>query len=249
MVCRRGARRAPQLSSGRAHAGRIDRGHAVARRTRQGVARAEAVGPVRAGVVWAGGADRIRCRAAGVSRPLWRGRADPGAVRDRQPALCRDAHAGLRRVHGQGRDEANAARDRYSAAAICGRRRAPPAGCPRPNRCEPLLSDIGFPCIVKPVHLGSSIGVGKADSIEDVRALLPTIFRLDPAGGHRTVRAEPRRIQSSGDADRRRGSHIGDRTAETRRGAARFPAEIPVRRRRQERHERRRQRTARACCR
>ena len=32
----------------------------------------------------------------------------------------------------------------------------------------------------KPVHLGSSIGVGKADSIDEVRALLPTIFRLDP---------------------------------------------------------------------
>src|SRR5207237_4843024 len=31
----------------------------------------------------------------------------------------------------------------------------------------------------KPVHLGSSIGVGKADTIEEVRALLPTIFRLD----------------------------------------------------------------------
>jgi D-alanine-D-alanine ligase len=38
---------------------------------------------------------------------------------------------------------------------------------------------IGFPCCVKPVHLGSSIGVGKADNIEEVRALLPTIFRLD----------------------------------------------------------------------
>ena len=58
--------------------------------------------------------------------------------------------------------------------------RAPPAGCPPPNRCKQLLANIGFPCIVKPVHLGSSIGVGKADSIEDVRALLPTIFRLDP---------------------------------------------------------------------
>ena len=58
--------------------------------------------------------------------------------------------------------------------------RAPPAGCPPPNRCKALLANIGFPCIVKPVHLGSSIGVGKADSIEDVRALLPTIFRLDP---------------------------------------------------------------------
>ena len=53
-------------------------------------------------------------------------------------------------------------------------------GLPSAESLKTLLSDIGFPCIVKPVHLGSSIGVGKADSIEDVRALLPTIFRLDP---------------------------------------------------------------------
>src|SRR5919205_3103578 len=53
-------------------------------------------------------------------------------------------------------------------------------GLPSAESLKTLLSDIGFPCIVKPVHLGSSIGVGKADSVEDVRALLPTIFRLDP---------------------------------------------------------------------
>jgi len=41
------------------------------------------------------------------------------------------------------------------------------------------LADIGFPCIVKPVHLGSSIGVGKADTVDEVRALLAAIFRLD----------------------------------------------------------------------
>ena len=41
------------------------------------------------------------------------------------------------------------------------------------------LAGIAFPCCVKPVRLGSSIGVGKADSIDDVRALLPMIFRLD----------------------------------------------------------------------
>ncbi|HEX3953782.1 MAG TPA: hypothetical protein VHW90_09445 [Stellaceae bacterium] len=52
-------------------------------------------------------------------------------------------------------------------------------GLPSAEMLAPLLADIGFPCIVKPVHLGSSIGVGKADTIEEVRALLPTIFRLD----------------------------------------------------------------------
>lgn len=40
-------------------------------------------------------------------------------------------------------------------------------------------ANIGFPCIVKPAHLGSSIGVGKADDIDEARALLAPIFRLD----------------------------------------------------------------------
>ncbi len=52
-------------------------------------------------------------------------------------------------------------------------------GLPSADALKALLSGIGFPCIVKPVHLGSSIGVGKAGNLEDVRALLPMIFRLD----------------------------------------------------------------------
>src|ERR1700676_4773443 len=52
-------------------------------------------------------------------------------------------------------------------------------GLPSAESLRALVSGIGFPCIVKPVHLGSSIGVGKADSLDEVRALLPTIFRLD----------------------------------------------------------------------
>jgi D-alanine-D-alanine ligase len=52
-------------------------------------------------------------------------------------------------------------------------------GLPSSDSLMVLLEGIGFPCIVKPVHLGSSIGVGKADGLEEVRALLPMIFRLD----------------------------------------------------------------------
>jgi D-alanine-D-alanine ligase len=52
-------------------------------------------------------------------------------------------------------------------------------GLPSEDALWRLLDGIGLPCIVKPVHLGSSIGVGKADTVEEVRALLPTIFRLD----------------------------------------------------------------------
>ncbi len=52
-------------------------------------------------------------------------------------------------------------------------------GLPSAESLKGLLSGIGFPCIVKPAHLGSSIGVGKADNFDEVRALLPMIFRLD----------------------------------------------------------------------
>lgn len=41
------------------------------------------------------------------------------------------------------------------------------------------LSGVSFPVIVKPVHLGSSIGVAKATSVAEVRASLPPIFKLD----------------------------------------------------------------------
>jgi D-alanine-D-alanine ligase len=52
-------------------------------------------------------------------------------------------------------------------------------GLPPSEELTALVAPLGFPCIVKPAHLGSSIGVGKADNIEEVRALLPAIFRLD----------------------------------------------------------------------
>jgi D-alanine-D-alanine ligase len=52
-------------------------------------------------------------------------------------------------------------------------------GLPSAEALRALIGNIGFPCIVKPAHLGSSIGVGKAENIEEVRALLPAIFRLD----------------------------------------------------------------------
>jgi D-alanine-D-alanine ligase len=55
----------------------------------------------------------------------------------------------------------------------------PETGLPPADALAAPLAEIGFPCIVKPVHLGSSIGVGKADDIEEVRALLAAIFRLD----------------------------------------------------------------------
>jgi D-alanine-D-alanine ligase len=55
----------------------------------------------------------------------------------------------------------------------------PETGLPPAAALEAPLAGIGFPCCVKPVHLGSSIGVGKAENVEEVRALLAAIFRLD----------------------------------------------------------------------
>ena len=46
---------------------------------------------------------------------------------------------------------------------------------------ESLVEGIGFPCIVKPVHLGSSIGVAKAETIEEIAACLPGVFEYDDA--------------------------------------------------------------------
>lgn len=43
------------------------------------------------------------------------------------------------------------------------------------------MGDIAFPCIVKPSHLGSSIGVARVNDIEELRASLPRIFEYDNA--------------------------------------------------------------------
>ncbi len=54
-----------------------------------------------------------------------------------------------------------------------------PGGLPSAEALSRLMRNIGFPCVVKPAHLGSSIGVGKAEDMDELRALLPAIFRLD----------------------------------------------------------------------
>lgn len=43
------------------------------------------------------------------------------------------------------------------------------------------MGEIAFPCIVKPVHLGSSIGVARVNDVEELRASLPRIFEYDNA--------------------------------------------------------------------
>jgi len=43
------------------------------------------------------------------------------------------------------------------------------------------LKDMTFPCIIKPSHLGSSIGVAKVDDLEGIAKCLPPIFEFDDA--------------------------------------------------------------------
>jgi D-alanine-D-alanine ligase len=45
---------------------------------------------------------------------------------------------------------------------------------------EAALGAAPFPAIVKPNHLGSSIGVAKVNDVEELLAVLPQIFKLDP---------------------------------------------------------------------
>jgi D-alanine-D-alanine ligase len=50
---------------------------------------------------------------------------------------------------------------------------------PRVQDVESSLQAMQFPVIVKPMHLGSSIGVARAANMEDLRGGLSVIFRLD----------------------------------------------------------------------
>ncbi len=50
---------------------------------------------------------------------------------------------------------------------------------PTPQQVEKSLNGMPFPVIVKPSHLGSSIGVARSASIEELRGALSVIFRLD----------------------------------------------------------------------
>jgi D-alanine-D-alanine ligase len=50
---------------------------------------------------------------------------------------------------------------------------------PSTQDVESRLNGIQFPVIVKPLHLGSSIGVARASTMEELRGGLSVIFRLD----------------------------------------------------------------------
>ena len=50
-----------------------------------------------------------------------------------------------------------------------------------PSDIEKDLKDLKFPVCVKPCHLGSSIGVAKCKTAEEVSACLPAIFKYDTA--------------------------------------------------------------------
>ena len=50
---------------------------------------------------------------------------------------------------------------------------------PSAQQIESRFDGMQFPVIVKPLHLGSSIGVARASNLEDLRGGLSVIFRLD----------------------------------------------------------------------
>ena len=50
---------------------------------------------------------------------------------------------------------------------------------PPASEVEAQMGELGFPLIVKPLHLGSSIGVARATTVEEARGALSVIFRLD----------------------------------------------------------------------
>ncbi|MEX0684481.1 MAG: D-alanine--D-alanine ligase family protein [Balneolales bacterium] len=47
------------------------------------------------------------------------------------------------------------------------------------NNIKEKIKNLGFPVFIKPVHLGSSIGVSRADSIEKAEEAIETAFRYD----------------------------------------------------------------------
>lgn len=44
---------------------------------------------------------------------------------------------------------------------------------------DAALKPLGYPCILKPAHLGSSIGVAKVNNAEEAKGCLPAIFEYD----------------------------------------------------------------------
>lgn len=48
-----------------------------------------------------------------------------------------------------------------------------------PEVIAEMTGDLPYPCIVKPSHLGSSIGVAKVNNAEELSAALPAIFEFD----------------------------------------------------------------------
>lgn len=48
------------------------------------------------------------------------------------------------------------------------------------DRLEALLAPLTYPCIIKPAHLGSSIGVAKVRDAHEAKACLPAVFEYDP---------------------------------------------------------------------
>ncbi len=49
------------------------------------------------------------------------------------------------------------------------------------SEIEAIIKPLGYPCIIKPAHLGSSIGVAKVGNAAEAKACLPAVFEYDDA--------------------------------------------------------------------
>lgn len=55
----------------------------------------------------------------------------------------------------------------------------PKSGALNARQVTKMLGDMKFPMIIKPAHLGSSIGVARVTNVDEIVATLPNIFSLD----------------------------------------------------------------------
>ena len=126
-------------------------------------------------------AEAHRIRRGNTVFPRTRRGGWPGAgrVRDGAGALYRHADAGVGRSDGQGCDQANAGWRGIPQMRLSRNQAAARGDAGNGRGTEPIVGDLKGPWIIKPSHLGSSIGVAKVVTLEELAEVLPAIFKYD----------------------------------------------------------------------
>jgi hypothetical protein len=127
----------------------------------------------------AGGARRRRRRLPGPARPVGRGRHDPGDARPRRCALCRVRCARLGGRDGQALHEG-----RLRRGTGCPSARMPSSptapGAPTARPPSTRRRSMGFPVFVKPARAGSSMGITRVASPDELEAAIEAAREHDP---------------------------------------------------------------------